>query len=619
MFTALPGMRIKQIIFIFLLSFLCKASISLTDTTYLKALYDRALDFDMSKKDSLQYYADYIEKNTLPSFKAGRVLSLRLRGIYHEMNEDYEAAINYYYQSLEEARKLRHDGYRVAALGDLAIVYNQLNQPYKTRDLYREALGIATNRKEILSIFTNATNLGSIYNKLNMPDSALYYLGQAEEIAEQYDGKLDLGSLYNNIGNAWFYKKDWDKALYFFRNNFETHIALDAKDDLWHDCINIADVYIEKKQFDSAKTYLERSLALATELQSRRKEADTYSLYSKYYAGKGEYKPAFLYMKQWHDLDTALLNNQTLQSVDELHEKFRLRQEDLKNKELTLEIRQEKLRKESFALLAAIVGFLALSSIVIMLLIRKNQQRLQKKNTLIQQQNEKLTMLNEEKNSLISMVSHDLSAPFTSIKLWAQILQSEANHLTDSQRKAIHRILTSADSGETLIKRILFVDKEELGDHRITLEHLDINAFLEDIVHIYREQAQQKDIRINYTPSLHSMIIISDRLIVKRIIENLLSNAIKFTETGRNIWVNLADTGNEIEIKVQDEGVGIKAGELNDIFAKHHQASSLPTGGEFSSGLGLFIVKRLAEELNGTVFCESEEGGGSVFIVRLPK
>ncbi len=612
-------MCIKKLIFVFLLSFLYKESVSLVDTTYLKAVYDRALDFGVSKKDSILYYADYIEKNTLPSFKAGKVLSLRLKGIYHEINEDYQEAINYYYQSLEEAKTLGHDGYRAAALGDLAIVYNHLNQPYKTRDLYQEALSIARERKEVFSIFTNATNLGSVYNKLNMPDSALYYLGQAEEIAKQFAGKLELGSMYNNIGNAWFYKKDWDKALHFFKNNFEAHIALGDKESLWHDCINLADVYIEKKQFDSAGNYLERSMTLAKQLQSRRKEADTYALYSKYYAGKGEYKPAFLYMKQWYDLDTALLNTQMLRSVAELHEKFQLRQEDLKNKELTFEVRQEKLRKESFALLAAIVGFLALSAVVIILLIRKNHQHLQKKNDLIQQQNEKLTTLNEEKNSLISVVSHDLSAPFTSIKLWAQILQSEATHLTDSQRKAIHRILTSADSGETLIKRILFVDKEELGDHRITLEHLDINAFLEDIVHIYREQARQKDIRINYTPSLHSMIIISDRLIVKRIIENLLSNAVKFTETGKNIWVDLADNGNEIEIKVKDEGVGIKAEELTDIFTKHHKTSSLPTGGEFSTGLGLFIVKRLVDELNGTVFCKSEEGEGSVFIVRLPK
>ncbi len=612
-------MGIKTFTLVISLLLFCKTSAALADTSHLKAVYDRVLDFGADKKDSIRFYAKYIETNAPSSFSAARVLALRLKGIYHEFNEDYQEAIDYYYQSLEEARRLGDNRYQTAALGDLAIMYNQLNQPYKTKDLYQEALRLSWKEKEAFSIFTNALNLGSVYNKLNMPDSALFYLAQAEAIAIQFDGQIELGSLYNNIGNAWFYKKEWDKALRFFKHNFEAHTQQNDIESLWHDCINLADVYIEKNRFDSAKNYLEQCLTLAQQLQSRRKEADTYALYSKYYAAKNEYKPAYQYMQQWHQLDTALLNAQTLRSVAELQEKFQLRQEDLRNKELLFEIRQEKMRKESFALLAAVVGFLALSAIVISMLLRKNHQHLQKKNELIQQQNEKLTTLNEEKNSLISMVSHDLSAPFTSIKLWAQILQSETHELTDRQRKAIHRILTSADNGENLIKRILFVDKEELGDHRITLEQLDVNAFLEDIVHIYREQAQQKNIRIHYTPSLHTMIIISDRLFVKRIMENLLSNAVKFTAPNRNIWVQLSDNGNEIAIRVKDEGVGIKADELNHIFTKHSQASSLPTGGEFSTGLGLFIVKRLVDELNGTVSCESREGEGSVFTVKLPK
>lgn len=612
-------MCIKKLIFLFWGLLLREEVLALIDTAYLKKVYDRALDFDVSKKDSLLYYAEYIEKNALPSFRSGKVLSLRLKGIYYEIVENYEEAIDYYYQSLEEAKQLHDYAYQAAALGDLAIVYNHLNQPHTTKELYLEALRIARKRKEVFSVFTHATNLGSIYNKLNMPDSALYHLEEAEEIAKQYDGKLELGSMYNNIGNAWFYKKDWDKALVFFKNNFDAHTAANDREALWHDCINLADVYIEKKQFEAAKKKLDQALTLAQSLSSRRKEADTYSLYSKYYASRGDYKPAFQHMVKWYSLDTSLINSQTLKFVAERQNQFQLRQEDLKNKELRIEVRQEKLRKESFALLAAIVGFLALSAIVIILLIRRNQRYLQNKNELIQRQNEKLTILNEEKNSLISVVSHDLSAPFTSIKLWTQILQSGAGSLSENQQKAIHRILTSADSGETLIKRILFVEKEELGDHRITLEQLDINAFLEDIVQMYGEQARQKNIQINYTPLPSIMIIVSDRYIVRRIIENLLSNAIKFTEVGKKIWISVTDAGNEVALTVRDEGVGIKAEELVHIFTKHQNISSLPTGGELSTGLGLFIVKRLVDELNGNVFCESEEGKGSIFTVKLPK
>ncbi|MBX3242531.1 MAG: hypothetical protein KIT80_05275 [Chitinophagaceae bacterium] len=613
-------MPIKKIIITIPGIFLFLFSFSQVDSNYLKHLYDRVLDFDVFKKDSILYYADYIEKTAKKiHFDSGRVLALRLKGIYEELDEDYYDAADYYYQSLEEARELKNLSYEVAALGDLAIIYNHLNQPYKAKELYKEALDLSRVRKQVYSIFTNAANLGSIYNRLSMPDSALHYLAEADSIANQYKGELDIGFVHNNIGNAWFHKKEWDSARYFFKANYESHLLSDDKEGLWHDCLNLGDVYVEKAKFDSAKIYLDKAFELSELLESKRKQADVFSMYAKYYSRKGEYKPAFLYFEKWYQLDTALVNGQTLRSVAELQEKYQFKQKDFKNKELELEIKQQKFHKNSFALLTVIVGFLALSAIVIMLLVRKNNLQLRRKRDLIQQQNDKLAALNEEKNSLISVVSHDLSGPFTSIKLWAQILQSDTSNLTGNQRKALHRILSSAHNGETLIKRILFIDKEELGDHRISLEHLDIKAFLEDIIQAYQEQAKQKEIQIIYETSLPSLVIITDRYIVNRIIENLLSNAIKFSEKQKSVWVNLTDRNHYFEITIRDEGVGIKAEEVDYIFAKHQKTSSVPTGGEFSTGLGLFIVRRLAEELNGSVICESEEGIGSIFTVKLPK
>jgi signal transduction histidine kinase len=115
------------------------------------------------------------------------------------------------------------------------------------------------------------------------------------------------------------------------------------------------------------------------------------------------------------------------------------------------------------------------------------------------------------------------------------------------------------------------------------------------------------------------VFIISDKNLLSRIFENLLSNAIKFTPAGKNVWLSVAEENDAIRIQVKDEGIGIAKDELHRLFSKYSKLSSTTTDGEKSTGLGLSIVKRIVDELNGSVYCESENGKGSLFTVVLKK
>ncbi len=592
---------------------------SQTDTTQLKLIYDRVIDFDESKADSVLFYALYIkERSTQLHFNKGDILSLRLKGIYNEFRNDYDSAINYYYQCLEESKKLKNDEYQAAALGDLAMAYNNINQPEKTKIFYKQALEVAFRRKEVSSIFTNSANLGSIFNKLQQPDSALYYLRQAENLAKTHNINFQLGSLYNNFGNAWFCKKQWDEALKFFKLNYERDITDSDKEMLWYDCINIAEVYIEKKQFDSAQKYLGISTELVRTLKSKRKEAEVYSVYATYYSRQGQYKPAYDFLVKWHDLDTALVSEQMLGTVAELQERFNMKQKDQQNKLLSFEIDRQKYEKRNMTILVIGIALLAVSALTILVLIKRKNEQLQKQNKLIQTQNEKLSKFNTEKNALISIVSHDLNAPFTSIKMWTNILQSDISNFTEDQKKTLYRIQSSADNGELLVRNILRIEKEEIN-RPLNLEFLNVSAFLEDIINIHEPQAQQKDISIIYKNDGNTVEFMCDRYMLRRICENLLSNAIKFSPRGRQVFVLLENKPDHIKIAVTDEGVGIAPEDIPYIFSKYGKISSMPTEGEYSTGLGLSIVKRLVDEFNGKIYCESQLGKGSTFTVELPK
>jgi len=261
----------------------------------------------------------------------------------------------------------------------------------------------------------------------------------------------------------------------------------------------------------------------------------------------------------------------------------------------------------------------AIAAALAFLTKRKVNRKLQATNDLVMRQNERLSELNYEKNSLISIVSHDLSTPFASIGMWSQLLQTETDNLTSEQKKALSRIEQATNYGEKLIRHILDVEKAETNQHKLRLENLDLRIFTESIVEDFLPTATKKNIQLHLDCSHKSLYFLSDRQLLSRMLENLLSNAIKYTSAGKQVWISVSEEKDAVSIKVRDEGVGIEPDELPHLFSKYSKISSQPTNGETSTGLGLAIVKRIVEELNGDISCESSVGKGSVFTVILKK
>lgn len=599
------------------LSFL---SFSQADTILLKRIYDRVLDFDESKLDSILHYAKFIEKESdRLKFDKGILLSSRLRGIHAEYGGEYDSAIKYYLFSLDESRRLKLQEYETSALSDLAILYSTTRNPEKAKEYYYQAAQIALRRGEVSSIVTHLSNLGAVYNQMKLADSALFFLNEALRWAKLYENELDLSSLYNNVGNAWFHKNEWAKALTFFQKNYQADLVNNDRNMLWYDVLNISDAFIEMNRYDSARKYLQISMDIARELSSRSKEADVYQLYSKYYSRKGEFRAAFENLQNWHKIDTSLLNSEKQKTVAELQERFNAKQREQENKLLASEVGRQKLQTRNITIAAAGATLLALGIGFFLILIRRKNQKLEERNELIHKQNQKLSELNVEKNSLISVVSHDLTSPFVSIKMWNQILGSSGNSLNEDQKKAISRIQSSAESGEQLIRNILDIEKAETNLRQLNLENFDLRIYLEEVIGNYKLVAKEKRINVHYAYDDKQIFMLSDKHLVGRICENLLSNAIKFTVPGKNVYVSLSQEKDAVRIQFKDEGVGIEKDELKSLFSKYNRLSSKPTAGEASTGLGLSIVKRIVNELNGKISCESELGIGTLFTVVLAK
>ncbi|HTI07061.1 MAG TPA: tetratricopeptide repeat-containing sensor histidine kinase [Puia sp.] len=616
----------RLLLFLFLLC--SPALFGQPDTTGLSRLYYRAMHLTEAQTDSILYYSDYINHIYLNGhYPKAKVMALRLHGFYYENKADYKKAIDYYLQTLDEARRLNDKESQINALTDLAVNYTEMKQPQKAKEVYLECVELHKQQGNASSLVTSYINLAPLYNHLGLYDSALLFLKEGLRIGKPLEekGLEDLSNLYNNLGTTYYYLKNYDQALVYFKGNYQHHLSLHTaqslagKADIWFDVLNLADSYTQTGALDSAAKYADLAISLARLLESKSKQSDSYHILSELAYHRGDYKKAWEYQSKWYSLDTAIVNGEAYKAIAELEAKYEARERENEKLLLQGEITQQKFHSRIMLIMTISLFLVAIAAALAFMTKRKANKKLQATNDLIIRQNERLSELNYEKNSLISIVSHDLSTPFASIGMWNQLLKTEQDNLTPEQIKALSRIEQATNYGEKLIRHILDVEKAETNQHKLSLENLDLRIFTERIVEDFQPTAAKKNIHLHLDCPRKSLYFLSDRQLLSRMLENLLSNAIKYTTSGKQVWISVSEEKDAVSIKIRDEGVGIEPDELPHLFSKYSKISSQPTNGEASTGLGLAIVKRIVEELNGEISCESSLGKGSVFTIVLKK
>lgn len=235
-----------------------------------------------------------------------------------------------------------------------------------------------------------------------------------------------------------------------------------------------------------------------------------------------------------------------------------------------------------------------------------------------EKRNKEVGELVHEKQQLIGLVSHDLKGPFNRIFALIQLMEFTNENLTEEQHEYLGKMHQIVADGLSMIRNLL--DNRRLEDQGIDQnpEQINLALALGSLVKNYRTLALKKKIQIHFDPPAQAMVV-ADKLYLSRIFENLISNALKFSPEGKNIFVSVEERDNAYRVKVKDEGPGISKEDQKNLYRKYQRLSARPTGGESSTGLGLSIVKNLVEKMGSEIYCESEEGAGTTFIVKLDK
>jgi PAS domain S-box-containing protein len=223
--------------------------------------------------------------------------------------------------------------------------------------------------------------------------------------------------------------------------------------------------------------------------------------------------------------------------------------------------------------------------------------------------------LNELKSKFVSIASHEFRTPLSTVLSSASLIdQYSQSAQPEKVVKHVQRIKSSVNHLIAILNDLLSLGKLDEGKMEIVKEPIGIKEFLQEVSDEMSALKEGQKLNINCADK--SGMIHSDARILRNIMFNLISNASKYSETNKNIYIDCILEGENIRFSVRDEGIGIPKEDQKYMFDRFFRASN--AGNVQGTGLGLNIVKRYVELLNGTITFTSEYGSGSTFFVSIP-
>lgn len=250
------------------------------------------------------------------------------------------------------------------------------------------------------------------------------------------------------------------------------------------------------------------------------------------------------------------------------------------------------------------------------------EQELQERAEELEEINEKLKETNSLKDRFLSIASHELKTPITTIRGQAQLAlrrltkQSESSQDLDGMRAALEKINEQTGRLTSLVDELLVMSSIRAGKVQLKKRECDLVDLCRGVIED-QQLLTGRQILLEQPATPVKVIIDSDR--ITQVIVNLVSNALKYSSEGSPVEVAVSRIDQRmVQVQVRDHGKGIAKEEQAHIFDTFYRTSDAQSSTKFGLGLGLSISKDIVERHNGRIWCESEPDKGSIFFVELP-
>ena len=585
--------------------------------------------------------------------------SNNLGSVYLRM-ANHEKAAEAYFESLNYFEQI---DYQMGIAG----IYTNLAILFMDQKEYERALKHSYFALEILeeqgAKFEHANllnNMAEIHLGLKDTDKALAVLGQSNLLYSDLNYPQGIASSLDNIGEVYAQKAEYQKAYDSHTEALEIFIKLDKMGD-WPGVYNhMAYALINMQQYKDALEKLEKALSIADEIGLQEAKLESYRLYNHLYERKEDYRTSLDYFKKYSQLKDSLFNKEKTQQLTNIEESYEIEKRERANELLRQQqaTTHEVLKRQTLQV-KVLIGGVVIFLLFAVYYYKINQQK-KKTNELLSQQNEEinkkqqellsvnqnlqlseqqlheanhelqsvnsslettvkkrtseLQRTNQELDTFLYQSSHALRRPIVHVKGLVQLARIEPD--PREVEGLYDKLDDTATRMDLMLKKLVMAS--EIYVTKPQVEQIEFEQLIKEVWSSLTDTLKAQSVRLEYTIPKETKFR-ADRKLLKIMFLNLLENAIFYNEATKRrkamVTIGIHSNPKSIDIKVNDNGIGITEESIASIF----DLFSVGTDKTRGYGLGLYIVKKAVEKLQGVITVSSKRNEFTTFHITLPK
>ena len=575
--------------------------------------------------------------------KTDSIEILILIGEEYFVMEDYSSALDIFFSCLKLAESINLITRSADAANDIGRIYYNIENYGEALRFFNKALNYFIINKDEQRQGGVFNNIALVYYELDSINQAVEFYNKALVIKQKFGGKLDIATIYHNLGLVYMHTNQVDLAVKNLESSRKIFLELGFEKYAVNTTNNIGRAYYRDGRYAEALKYYAEGLKQAKNLNSAFLIMDNYKYQADCYAKLNNYKEAYKYSNEYYNLKDSLLNIDKEKELAEIHARYENEIREQENELLKNEneakaatIKMQFILVIGILIIFMLVGVLAiiyyranLSKMKANKLLHAQKAEIQEKNDVLSRLNEEITIqhnaikkqkkeleeLNNIKDKLFSIISHEFRSPLNSLKGTLALLKVGA--LSDEELNVISKELTDKiNSTSIFLDNLLNWAKSQMQGINPKPAKLDLYEIAEENIKLLKSMGDKKKVRIiNEIPEPTMAYI--DPNMLNLILRNLISNAIKFSMRGGTITLKSHTTDGMNTISVSDSGIGMTEENIKMLF-QVQTFTTRGTANERGTGLGLYISKNFIESNGGKIWVESEEGNGSVFNFTVP-
>jgi signal transduction histidine kinase/tetratricopeptide (TPR) repeat protein len=604
----------------------------LAESTYYKARvfsqsndYHNAMDnYDKSRKYHLQI------GDTLGVAKVSNSI-----GLIEIKRGNYGIGLQNSLSAIDIFEKLGLNEELSSAYNNLAEAYYKTNLIDKAIEFNHKALQVRTEINDTEGIIASTKNLGDLYASRKEHRKAIEYYEKVLKLLNPETDKDLRGEILPKLGSQYLEFRDFEVAAEYLVEGLKYNRKQKNEEGILRALNAIGNLNLQKDDIKLAERQINEAYAIAKKLDNKAELLENYKLHIKLDSIQGNYQNAFFWQGKYFNLREKL-SKEDLPIFPTDVEPLDLGESNPIEEQIdNFEEKNNTSKKwwlkwlDNPWILYGVLGAIAILLTLLFYSLFKSSkhkktiatqkeqlEQEQVRNESILEQTHHLEEVNQVKDKLFSIVSHDLKDSISSIKAFLDLLKEDSIS-KEEFNDLIPELSENANNASSLLFNLLNWSKSQMQNLEPKPELFNIQDVFRTKMALVEQKVEDK--RIVLIDESQRDYAYADKSMVEIVVQNLITNAVKFSRTGDVITVSNQEVNGKALICVEDTGVGISRENIDKLFNANKNFTTVGTKNEKGTGLGLTIAKDLVELNNGRIWVESTQNVGSKFFIELPK